>query len=301
MSKIGMTMMLANRNRSNRGGNQESQMQNEMQNNNGNMRNEMRGGYGMESNYGRSEMEVGGMESRFRDRRGREHYDNGRFAPMRNEMESHHWPPPYYDVDINRYEYKPEGNYRSEMRGGRGGDRQARNEMEMGWDPYMESGRSEMRGGSGMRGGGEMRMIGFNREENEMRMGSDASLPRYQEMDRMKGNEAMKGGASSHGAPMFDEQTAKEWTSMMKNEDGTKGPHWTIEQAKKVMEQRGLRCDPYEFWAVLNAIYSDDVAVAKKYGVNKMDYYVDRAVAWLDDKDAQEGKAARYFHHVVKH
>ena len=26
-----------------------------------------------------------GAESRFRDRRGREHYDDGRFAPMRND------------------------------------------------------------------------------------------------------------------------------------------------------------------------------------------------------------------------
>ena len=36
----------------------------------------------------------GEPEGRFRDRRGREHYDNGRFAPMRSEGE-----PPYYGDD----------------------------------------------------------------------------------------------------------------------------------------------------------------------------------------------------------
>ena len=35
-----------------------------------------------------ADMTMGGydVESRFRDRRGREHYGNGKFAPMRNEM-----------------------------------------------------------------------------------------------------------------------------------------------------------------------------------------------------------------------
>lgn len=259
-----MFMVANNRSRSNRDGNRDGNMNYKMQNNYGmesnqgdrRMENEMRGGYGMEANYT--------AESRFRDRRGREHYDNGRFAPMRNQMG---YDEPWsggersYDIEINRYE----------------------------------------NGGRGTRGDSEMRMIGFDRAENEMRMGSDASLPYYREMDRMQGNKAAKGGASSHSAPMFDEHMAREWTSMMENEDGTKGPHWTIDQTKKVMEQRGLRCDPYEFWAVINSIYSDDVAVAKKHGVNKMDYYVDRAIAWLEDKDAQDDKAGRYFEFIVKH
>lgn len=35
-------------------------------------------------------------EARFRDRRGREHYDNGRFAPMRNEMDTTVYPESRY-------------------------------------------------------------------------------------------------------------------------------------------------------------------------------------------------------------
>jgi hypothetical protein len=66
------------------------------------------------------------------------------------------------------------------------------------------------------------------------------------------------------------------------------------------MRQYDLICDPYEFWAVLNAIYSDDCKVARKHGVNTLEYYVDRAEAWLHDKDANKGKAALYFTTIVK-
>lgn len=50
---------------------------------------EMRGGYRNEMRDYRneSEMRYESPESRFRDRRGREHYDNGRFAPMRGMMD----------------------------------------------------------------------------------------------------------------------------------------------------------------------------------------------------------------------
>lgn len=283
MTRGAKMLMLANRGQSERQGE--------------GRRREMRNEYEPESRYD--------VDSRFRDRQGRERYDNGRFAPMRSEMQANRWLPPYYDVDINRYEYEmenPENNYRNDMQNGRGrergsrGGRDARDDMNMGEYPDMEMNRRYPMEG----GGNEMRMIGFGRE-NEMHMVSDASMPHYQEMDRMQGNKAMHGGAMSHGSPQFDEHMAKEWTAMMENEDGSKGPHWTLEQAKKVLEQRGIQHDPYEFWAVLNAIYSDDVAVAKKHGVNKMDYYVDRAIAWLEDKDAVKDKAAAYYEYVVKH
>lgn len=67
------------------------------------------GGYGARSNYTRNE--YGDVEARFRDRRGREHYDSGRFAPMRGSMDgeesggSAHWndyPPPVYGGDDKR-------------------------------------------------------------------------------------------------------------------------------------------------------------------------------------------------------
>lgn len=73
------------------------------------------------------------------------------------------------------------------------------------------------------------------------------------------------------------------------------------EQAKQVMAQRGIECDPVQFWAALNMIYSDYVKVAKKHGVgDKIDFYADMAKSFLCDKDAPEDKLARYYEYIVR-
>ena len=38
----------------------------------------------------------------------------------------------------------------------------------------------------------------------------------------------------------FSMETAKDWTDRMQNEDGTFGPHWSVEQVKQIMAQRKL-------------------------------------------------------------
>ena len=211
-----------------------------------------------------ADMTMGGydVESRFRDRRGREHYDSGRFAPMRNEMG---YEGPYSGG--NRYEYKaPEGNYRISDTQGEEGD--------------------------------TMRMIGFSRElYNDMR--SDASVPSYREGDNMIGAKPRKGGAKSSMG--MDENMAREWTAKMENEDGTKGPHWNREQIKKVMEQRNMTGDPVEFWVAMNMMYSDYCKVAKKLGVNSVDFYAEMAKAFLEDKDTGvPDKLSAYYENIVK-
>lgn len=268
------------------------------------MRNEgemRRGGSGGRNGYGDMnypQNEYGGMnygESRFRDRRGREHYDNGRFAPM-NEMDG---------------EMRGEMGY-NEMRGEM---RNARNEMRGAYGEMRGEGMrsEEMRGNYGGQSHypfgpvppiyereQAMNRIGFVVPIGQGEVGSnfrnDAS---YSEMGHQRG-EMMRGGASGE-AMKLNEEMAHEWMQNLHNEDGTKGPHWTMEQVKQVMNQRGIKEDPVEFWAALNASYSDLCGVAKKHGVNTMDYYVDYAKAfWFDDKDAKEGKIARYFHHITK-
>lgn len=100
----------------------------------------------------------------------------------------------------------------------------------------------------------------------------------------------------------LDDHLAHEWTAAMKNEDGSKGPHWTKEQTKLFMTQVGASSvEPVEFFAVMNAMYSDYCKVAKKYGVDKPEYYAELAKAWFEDKDAVEDKAARYYKCIVKH
>ena len=96
-------------------------------------------------------------------------------------------------------------------------------------------------------------------------------------------------------------QEAEEWMSGLENEDGTKGPHWTLEQVKQVMAQKGIQEDPFEFWATLNSMYADYCKVFKKHGVGeKLDFYIDMAKAFIDDKDAGKGKVANYFRYIVR-
>lgn len=181
------------------------------------------------------------VDDRFRDTNGREHYDNGRYAPQ----------------DTMPYYYPPYGGY--DDRGGR------------------EPGYTLARNGGYAEPTKTTRPIGFER-----------------------GDAPYMGGAESNVSPHFDMQMAQEWTRRMQNEDGTTGPHWTIDQTNKVMEQRGVNEDPVKFWAAMNMIYSDFVNVAKKLGISNVDFYTEMTRAFLDDKDVSGDKLAKYYEYVVK-
>lgn len=90
-------------------------------------------------------------------------------------------------------------------------------------------------------------------------------------------------------------EDAKLWTSKMQNADGTKGCHWTLEQTQDVAKQRNINCDPNDFWAVMNMMYSDYCQVAKRQSVDTPGFYADMAKAFLDDTDAVDGKAYLYW------
>ena len=102
----------------------------------------------------------------------------------------------------------------------------------------------------------------------------------------------------------MDEHTAREWTEQMKNEDGTTGPHWSMEQIKKLVEQKKelQEFELADVFAAINMLYSDYVEVAKKFNVNNIDFYICMAKAWLDDDDVAtgKGKTAAYYEYVVK-
>lgn len=102
----------------------------------------------------------------------------------------------------------------------------------------------------------------------------------------------------------FNRLSAEKWMKEIENEDGTKGAHWTLEQAKQLMAQKGIKADPVSFWVVLNSMYADYCKTFKKYGVgDKIDFYVDLTKDFLNDKDSVGGdaKVAAYFEHIVKH
>lgn len=242
------------------------------------------GGYGRNEygdarmGYGRSEYD--GPDSRFRDRRGREHYDNGRFAPQNyggGQAEGRYWDDrEAYRTPESRYPmttpYAPPV-YRDE-RGGR----------PMNTIGFRMSGDMEQRPGE------------FGREYR-----SDAGYPGMDETVYRQGGRMSGHGSGSGGRP-FDRELAQEWCQRMQNADGTTGPHWPLEQTETVRAQHGVNCDPLAFWVAMNMIYSDYSKVAEKLGINKMEFYVCMAKAFLEDKDARNQggeKLAKYYEYVV--
>ena len=93
---------------------------------------------------------------------------------------------------------------------------------------------------------------------------------------------------------------AKAWTAHMTNADGTKGPHWTMDQVKQIMAQRKLSMDPIQFWTTINMLYSDYCTAIRKAGANTIEFYVDLTKAFLEDEDAKPGKLARYYKYIAE-
>ena len=80
----------------------------------------------------------------------------------------------------------------------------------------------------------------------------------------------------------------------MTNEDGTKGEHWNLEDTNSVAKQYGIEFthfNEYDWNYVMNMIYSDFYGSVS----NETSAYVKLAKKFLQDKDAPEGKALKYY------
>lgn len=229
---------------------------------------DIRGGYGE-------------PESRFRDRDGREHYNNGRYAPMN--------------------------------RGGYGGD-----PMDRGGDSYPRSAYMEPYSHYPMtpyippvyqredwqirEGYRPMNRIGFSVDGEMERLPHEMGYNyRAEAMPSHQGS-GYDMGQIQRMMPVFNRRMAEEWTSKMENRDGTKGPHFSQDKSKEIMKQYNVDYDPLEFWAALNATYSDMCEFFKKHNINTMDAYVDHTLDfWFRDQDAVGDKLAAYYTYVVRH
>lgn len=110
-----------------------------------------------------------------------------------------------------------------------------------------------------------------------------------------------------YGEPeMFTHKDMETWKSMMKNEDGTRGEHFRSEEVKRACQQAGIDCEEFGedvFCLAMNMMYSDYCKVAKKYGVDRPEYYADLAKAFLRDKDFDgkpEEKLYLYYKTIVE-
>lgn len=125
-------------------------------------------------------------------------------------------------------------------------------------------------------------------------------IPDYSHKTENHETNVTSGYAAGKETPPLSRNMAEAWSNSMENEDGTKGPHWTIEQTKQVQTQHGIDCDPLEFYLAMNMMYSDYVKVAKKLSVNNAEFYAYMAQAFLDDRDAAPNKLSKYYHYIVK-
>ena len=89
--------------------------------------------------------------------------------------------------------------------------------------------------------------------------------------------------------PDFTKETARYVVSKMKNKDGTVGEHWNYDTTSKVLEAKGYHFKPYDWYYVLNMMYSDYY----KQGRSD-DTYVEMAYDFLSDVDGPEHKAKKW-------
>lgn len=93
----------------------------------------------------------------------------------------------------------------------------------------------------------------------------------------------------------FTKESAEKAVAKMLNKDGSTGEHWSLKDVEEVAKAMQIDWDSkrynlYDFYYVLNMEYSD------YFKANEVpQYYVDRTLDFLEDKDAPEGKAKRYY------
>lgn len=94
-------------------------------------------------------------------------------------------------------------------------------------------------------------------------------------------------------------ELADQWVHAMRRSDGGRGPKYSFEDAERIMQENQIECDPVEFYAAINAVYSDYGKVAKKFGVTHDEFWACMAEAFICDEDAVEDKLMTYLECVV--
>ena len=106
-----------------------------------------------------------------------------------------------------------------------------------------------------------------------------------------------------HG-PHFNEEHARKAVSKMQNEDGSRGPHWSLEESTQIANQYNINLNntfnKYDWFVALNMIYSDYYRVILSItNSSNTKHYVEFTKAWLNDKDIDEGKMWYYYIYVM--
>ena len=96
----------------------------------------------------------------------------------------------------------------------------------------------------------------------------------------------------------FTPEKAEHWLMSMQNDDGSTGPHWTLDQTN-AYNPEGV--SEYGWECAMNRMYSDYYSVAIAFNVNVPEFYAELAKAFLFDKDAKspKDKISAYYNCIV--
>lgn len=245
------------------------------------------------THYGNSQgnyaMDAPEMRRR-RDSRGR--YMEGEDPRMAYEGSQSAWRP-WPEPHIPPYLDQPEGNDRP--------GRERRDDGRMEHEPYMMRDRNVVN----IRDYQDKRRIGFgaNEEEGaEMRHYGRRFDPDRMHMGKSQHREMEHGYAAETDDGKLTREEAEKWVAGMKSDDGRTGARWPLHEIKQYAGNFGVQGDEVvEFFAVMNALASDFGKVAKKHGVDKVDFWADLAKAFMHDKDAVPDKVKIYYECIAKH
>lgn len=97
------------------------------------------------------------------------------------------------------------------------------------------------------------------------------------------------------------------WKHNLENADGTRGPHFNMEQVMEAAKAVGIRFEDFderELCMTVNMLYSDYCEVNKPYVSPEREchYYVELAKAFLEDEDGPEPaeKLALYYYCIAE-
>lgn len=103
----------------------------------------------------------------------------------------------------------------------------------------------------------------------------------------------MRGGRRDYGEEVqygkMTKDDMEDWKETLMNADGSKGEHFKKDHIEQVAKQMGINMEHMGgadvFAMTVNMMYADYCGVAKKFGVDRPEYYIELAKAFLEDKD----------------
>ena len=89
----------------------------------------------------------------------------------------------------------------------------------------------------------------------------------------------------------FSKALACKAVSELEGSNGVKGGNYSLEEVSKIRKDYNISLNEYDFYFVINILYSD----YSKLLNNDLSSYVKMTCLFLEDEDAPEGKALKYY------